>query len=294
MDLKLGGFVHASGTMAIERSDVRFKLAGAAGTLSANKPTVDTRLLTIGGVGLNTFVGINGPYRDSSGQTNTDAVGVTGSNAEFGVALAWDKASSRSWVALQASADEVALVGVPGITATTIKLDVAMNVVNNPLSSALEREQVLDLAAQNLKVATGYATTTTLTLDGARGELLRASGDFDVGAAGFVHARGRMDLEKSTTTVQLADKSDVVVDQLLMGGSGLELFAGVGGPYRGDGNQTNPSAVGFAMTGGEFALAMFTPAAGQPVRYSGMRWICWLAAAQFRGKPPRGGRQPGI
>ena len=76
---------------------------------------------------------------------------------------------------------------------------------------------MLDWAAQPFKVSTGYATQIELKMDGSRGELIRATGDFEVGAAGFVHARGSMGLEKSTTTVQLADKSLVVVDRTPQG-----------------------------------------------------------------------------
>ncbi|MBU3651560.1 MAG: hypothetical protein FGM44_00615, partial [Limnohabitans sp.] len=303
MALKLAGFVQTSGTMSIEKSDVRFKLAGAG---SGTRPEVDTRVLTIGGTGLNAFVGINGPYRtDSNGDgvidlrdsTRPDAMGVTVTNAEFGVLLAWDKTagSSRNWVALQATADQVALVGVTGVTATAQKLSVELNLVNNALPTTQERTQVLDLAAQPFKVSTGYSTQIELKMDGSRGELIRATGDFEVGVAGFVYARGSLGLEKSTTTVQLADKSLVVVDQLLLGGRGLTLFAGVGGPYLVDSNldgvidandQINESAVGFAMTGGEFALAMLSPSAGQAARYSGMRWMGLEASAstiQFVG-----------
>jgi hypothetical protein len=290
------GFVQASGTLAIQAaSDVEFKLANAT--------TPRARVLSIGGTGLNTFVGINGPYRsDTNGDgvidlrddVNPNALGLSVSNAEFGVILAWDKTagSQRNWIAAHATAAEVALVGVPGVTATAQQLAVDINLVNSPLTASNDRLEVLDLKSKSFKVYTGDQTSITMATDGSLGELIRATGNFEVSAAGFVSARGSMGFEKSSKEVQLADKSRVVVDQLLLGGSNLELFAGVGGPYRVDSNRDgkidgsdtpNPSAVGFAMTGGEFAMAMLAPTAGQPAKYDGMSWFGIEASAASVG-----------
>ncbi|MEN9775669.1 MAG: hypothetical protein RL322_2739, partial [Pseudomonadota bacterium] len=298
MDIDVAGFFHASGTLAIEKSAPEFKLADGN--------TVETRMLSIGGTDLNLFVGVNGPYRvDANGDgrvdlddaANTEAIGLTASGGEFGLVLADDKASSRRWIALEASAAEVALVGVPSVTATARHIDVAINRVQNPLSGTDSGTQVIDFKAKPFEVSTGYRTTRMLDIDGQRGESIRASGEFEVGLGGFVHARGMLGFEKYSTTVKLADGSSVLVDALSFGGDDIDVFAGVDGPYRVDSNADgkvtaadtpNASARGFSLEDGRFALAIMTPRGTAPAGLSGVTWLGLEAGAdaiQFVGGP---------
>jgi hypothetical protein len=71
---------------------------------------------------------------------------------------------------------------------------------------------------------------------GSQGQLLRASGGFELNLGDFVYASGTLGFEKSATTITLANGSDVLVDSLTVGGSSLSGFVGVGGAYHVDSN----------------------------------------------------------
>ena len=91
-------------------------------------------MLEIGATNVHLFVGLGGPYWvDSNGDgtinasdtpASTGATGLALDNVSFALALLRPTAagSTRSYYALSASADSIALVGVPGLTlqATTM------------------------------------------------------------------------------------------------------------------------------------------------------------------------------
>ena len=67
----------------------------------------------------------------SAALPSTTAIGLSVSGLEFGLAMLFDQASSGlSWTALQASATQVALVGVQGLTASASDLLVQINQVS--------------------------------------------------------------------------------------------------------------------------------------------------------------------
>ncbi|MFM7679757.1 MAG: hypothetical protein ACKO83_13000, partial [Roseiflexaceae bacterium] len=290
MEIGVAGFFHAGGTMAIEKSSGSFTLADSS--------KVMTEVLTIGGADLNGFIGINGPYRsDTNGDGRTDladeinpeAVGLSASGIEFGLGLFKEQATTnaRDWMSLQAKAAEVAMVGVPGITASATDIAVSINQVINARANTAERLQVIDFSDSAFDIYTGYDTTIALEMDGAKGELISASGTFDVSVAGFVEAHGSMAFEKFQTTVKLADGNTVVVDALTLGGVQLSAFAGVGGPYfidtDGDGDidgddERNVSSVGFVMDDAEFAMALLATPEGA-TRLGGASWLGVEASA---------------
>ncbi|MFM7568170.1 MAG: hypothetical protein ACKO8O_05670, partial [Betaproteobacteria bacterium] len=282
VELQLGGFVAAGGTMAIEKSSSTLTLADGS--------TAEADILTIGGANLHLFAGINGPYRSDTNddglinlddEVNPDALGVSAVGGEFGLVLGFERTlgeagasgsvnlnAGRTWVALEARVAEAALVGVPTITATGRDLEVAVNLVRNITPGTLANQQVVDFSASPFTVATGYRSTTQLSLDGARGESFRASGDFELEVGGFVQARGTLALEKYSSNVQLADGTRMTADTLSVGGSRLNAFAGIGGGYftdsNGDGvidglDSPNADARGFVLQDAEFALALMAP-----------------------------------
>ncbi len=77
----------------------------------------------------------------------------------------------------------------------------------------------------------------TLDMDGAKGDLLQASGHLTVDLFGFFQLDGDFAIEKSTETVTLADADPtdatpaevVTVDMLTIGANDVSAFAGVGG-----------------------------------------------------------------
>ena len=166
MQLSLAGFVHVGGTLAIEKSSQTLKLADGK--------SVQTDMLTVGGTDLQMFVGVGGPYRtDTNGdglvssedEVNTGAIGLSAIGGEFALGLFYEKALSqpRSWVALQASLAEVAMVGVPGLTATGSDIEVAINQVSGVAAgtSANTQRQGIQRACGP---ATGSRRMTTATV----------------------------------------------------------------------------------------------------------------------------------
>ena len=238
-EVALGGFFQVSGSMAFEKSSRAVVLADGT-ALTAD-------VLTLGGAGLEAFVGVNGPYRsDSNGDgridnldaVDTTATGLSVSGVNFGLAMLFDPGQSGlSWTALQATAASVALVGVQGVTASASDLLVQINQVSGVGATDAK---VIDFAgAHTMAVATGSHSTVNLAMAGSQGRLLRASGHFELGVAGFVHVSGALGFEKSHADVTLADGTAVTVDTLTVGGTGLDGFVGVGGP-----DPHSPGAIG--------------------------------------------------
>ncbi len=237
--LDVAGFFMASGTMSIEKSSQTVTLANAT--------QVNVDMLTIGGTGLDAFVGVNGPYRsDTNGDgkitladaTNPNAVGLTLSQAQFGLALLYEKdGGSRNWISLEASALEVGLVGVPIVSATAQNLSVGINLVRGVAANSDANLQVIDYAGTHtdgstkaLSVYTGYGQTMAINMAGSKGELVQASGDFALSLADFVTVRGSLAFEKSRGAITLANGQTLVVDTLRVGGTGIRLGGnGVGG-----------------------------------------------------------------
>ncbi|MBF0463200.1 MAG: hypothetical protein HQL87_17680, partial [Magnetococcales bacterium] len=287
MTLDAAGFFMVSGTMAMEKSSQKVTLADGS--------QVNTDLLTIGGTGLSAFVGVNGPYRrDTNGdgvidlddKVNLDAVGLTLTEAEFGLSMLYEKTGSRHWIALEASALEVGLVGVFGVTATAQNLSVGINQVYGVATGSDPNTQVIDFSGDKaLTVYTGYGETMKIDLAGSKGALIQASGDFALSIADFVTVRGSLAFEKSIGSIQVANGTSYAVDTLRVGGTGISAFAGVGGPYfvdsNGDGrivvsganaDVPNRNATGFALTNAEFALAIASTPEGA-TKLSGVTWL---------------------
>ena len=270
MQLGLSGFVYAGGTLAIEKSSPTVTLA--------NGQSVQTDMLSVGGTDLQMFVGVGGPYRtDSNGDgrvgsddaINPNAIGLSALGGEFALGLFQEKTlgNPRHWTALQASLAEVGLVGVPGISAVGSNIAVAINLVGGIAAGSSANTQVIDFAAKPLALATGYGTAAALDMAGSQGQLIRASGAFEINLGDFVYANGTLGFEKSASTVTLANGSQVLVDSLSVGGANLNAFVGVGGAYHVDSNRDgvinatdtpNASARGFVLSNAEFALALLS------------------------------------
>ncbi|MEI7538178.1 MAG: hypothetical protein WCJ76_13245, partial [Comamonadaceae bacterium] len=118
-----------------------------------------------------------------------------------------------------------------------------------------------------LSVVTGPTTTMELTMDGAKGKLLQASGALTLDVYGFFAVQGNLAIEKSTSSVTLNDSvvaadgtvtkpaSQVTVDLLTIGGSKLSAFAGLNGGFD-DAGQLKAGALGLSLSDTEFGLAL--------------------------------------
>jgi hypothetical protein len=111
---------------------------------------------------------------------------------------------------------------------------------------------VIDFAARSLDIINGPGSTITLDMDGSKGELIRASGNVEIGVSEFFYVEGGFAFEKSDETVTLADGSSVDTDLLTVGGENINAFAGLG-------PKDSDNALGFDLNNADFALALFAP-----------------------------------
>ena len=193
-----------------------------------------------------------------NGQLRSGATGLALSGLEFGLVLLGEQAaaSPRSWMALQAQASGVAVVGLDDVT-------IAADTIALEINRAATDGSLVDFAARGLTVQTGTAqapSSLTLTLDGELGELTRASGNLAVDVMGFFQVSGGFAIEKRRSEVTLAPVNgvadSVAVDQLRLGASGVDAFAGVSGG--------SANALGLSLSEVDFALVLSTERSGAP------------------------------
>ena len=124
------------------------------------------RSLTVGASDVTIFAGLRG------GQP--DELGLKLTGGEFALALMSEQSGTRSWTALQAGAEEVAFVGVEGLTVSADSISVSVN-------RAAADGTVVDFASMQgdaaLVVSTGPDASIALDMDGEKGALLQASGN---------------------------------------------------------------------------------------------------------------------
>ena len=276
------------GNLAISKRSQTVKLASdIAATTSVNEASdgFTADILTLGGSGLNAFAGVNGGFSDNAGHLNSNAIGLSLSSVEFGLALISEKPSAtptatplRSWTSLQATAGSVGFVGLGDdlkISATGVKVDINQASV---AASGQAATPVVDYASGKtaLSIATGTGLQTSLSLDGAQGQLLQASGFLTLDVYGFVQVKGNLAISKTTETVTLAKKTGVATAEtvkanvLSIGGSSIDVFVGVNGD--------TPDAIGLSLDNIDFGLALIS-SQSQPTR----KWTALTAAASSVG-----------
>jgi hypothetical protein len=123
-----------------------------------------------------------------------------------------------------------------------------------------------DLFGQLLNNA--HFLTSTVTFSGS------------VTVSQFVSVNGTLSLTwVPSLSVTLTDNSTTTVQGLTIGGAGLDVFVGVGGPYQqdsnGDGRVTaadtpNANAVGLSASNINFGLALLRPASGSGSNYTAL------------------------
>ena len=126
--------------------------------------------------------------------------------------------------------------------------------------------------ATNLSVVVGPQATVVFDLDDSKNDYVQVVGNAVFSLYDYVTISGGFGVEKSSASVTLADGTAVETDLLTIGGSSVDVFAGVNGPA------TNSEALGVSLTGVDFALALFTPQAGQPA--AGLKWTALEVNAQ--------------
>jgi hypothetical protein len=232
LSVSVASFVIIEGDFAIESKTTLVRVAGA----NVNK---EVNLLSIGATGVSAFIGNN---------ANTDQeVGFALENLSFGLGLFSDTASTENWVALSGYADSVSVKGVPDLTLATSGLALEVNLASGSGT-------VLDFAKQGVSLNTGPESAIDLAFDGEQGALLRASGSFDLGFAGFVSLSGTLGIEMTSTSVRVTDtEDDIVVDLLSVSATSVSAFVGTGGG--------TADALGLSISDLGFSLGIFTEAA---------------------------------
>ncbi|MHB8524143.1 MAG: LEPR-XLL domain-containing protein, partial [Limisphaerales bacterium] len=274
-----------------------------------DKSTTTLYGLTIGGTGLDVFVGLGGPYlQDSNGDgsiTNADspnpnATGLHFTNVNVGLGLfrSFSLLDYSTYYALSVTASTGALVGSDTLTAQANNISVGVDEVRATIDNAVFPAPAINFSALpggGLNVPTGGATTVKLDFNQ---RFQRASvADLTLQVSQYVYARGSFTFEKGTDlTVPLTGGSagrngTTDVEVMTIGASNVHVFVGVGGPYwqdsNGDGQITSAdtpdaNAIGLALDSVDLGLAvMKEKALVSPNKYTALKVTA--ASAAFVG-----------
>ncbi|HEX9570366.1 MAG TPA: hypothetical protein VF987_11880, partial [Rhodospirillales bacterium] len=256
--LNFFGFAIIDGFFIFEKSTSTVTLA--------NGETLAVDQMLIGAIGVDAFIGINGPA------SNDGALGFSITNADIALALmsaqqpaapAPPSTDLRSFIALKVDVKQAGFVGVDGLTVAITDLKLAINQAGGILNgNPVDTNNVVDFNAGGSQPGTQVTIgALTLDFDGDDGALLRAEGNVELNFFGFAIIDGFFIFEKSSANVTLSDGTTLDVDRMLIGAVGVDAFIGINGPA------TNAGALGFDITDADIALALMSakqPAAPAP------------------------------
>ncbi|MCJ8345266.1 hypothetical protein MJH12_06985, partial [bacterium] len=134
---------------------------------------------------------------------------------------------------------------------------------------------VVDFSNHNMSVLTSASTSIKIDIDGARGNIISASGQLHVNAFNFFDVSGILAFEKYDTEVSLSDGTKRNVELLSLGGSNLNVFAGLNGG--------TSEKMGLSMTGADFALATYQNKLDATESWTSLK--ATAATASFVGLP---------
>ncbi|MFA7061427.1 MAG: hypothetical protein WC156_11495, partial [Pedobacter sp.] len=246
-DLKVGGFFDVSGLFTLEMATRRVALSSGG--------IVNADMFAFGAGGLDAFVGVNG-------------VGLSIKNVDFQLALFKEKGGTRSWTALKGSGDQLAVVGLPGITIEGNNLDVAINMAASDNSSIDFVKTKTDL-----NVTIGRSDTAILDMKGITGGSIAASGQVKLRAFDFFYADATLLFERGHETVTLNTGATVGVDTLSIGALDVTAFVGVNGG--------SADEMGFKIDNVDFAMLTMVESDVAPA--SARTWSAMKATADSVG-----------
>ena len=254
--LTIGEYVYISGGFSFTRqTSMDVALSGGSGT-----DRVD--VFAIGAGNVDVFVG-SGPYFiEGSDVPDPGAVGLVLENVNFGILLMKStNTPSTKYTALKATADHVGLVGLDSLVLSASGIDVEFN------SSKRADGKVVDFHEDVYKLDTGSGE---LEIDYAT-KLLRASvDDAKLQIGSYVFISGGLAFEKGTKRNVSLTSGMKEVTAIDVGAEDLTMFFGVDGPYWNDldhdqvveDGETNPNAMGFAITNANLAMTLMKAASG--------------------------------
>ncbi|KPK35956.1 MAG: hypothetical protein AMJ65_16940, partial [Phycisphaerae bacterium SG8_4] len=184
----IDNFVYVSGGFA-------FTKGGDPVSVTVDGSSKTVNILTVGANDVNAFVGTGDPDSNGDGMfDSTDdpagngAIGLEINSLEFGLALLKpvSLADTSSYYALRATAEQIALVGVPGLILQADLLDVEINGASGPSSSAtvpvvdFETSFGGGLVVQTGPDPEGPDHAPSVLIDSTR-RIIAASGDVTIG-----------------------------------------------------------------------------------------------------------------
>jgi hypothetical protein len=219
----------ATGTVMIGPSmSLSGSLALSIETVSASAPEVSlngnglagTQVLTLGGAGLNAFVGVSG-------------TGVSLSGVNFGLALI--NYGGKTYWGLDSTSASASLAGLSSFTLSASSLTVQVN-QSNDTSGPGGAMVVADFSALNVQTgATSPATVALTELTTSNGAMVEFGGTvtlaFSTSAGSFITLTGSVAVESQNVPGGDVTLSSGTLNStmLTIGGNGLKFFAGIGG-----------------------------------------------------------------
>lgn len=272
VELQISEFVFISGSFAFEKGRT------VEVTLSDGTTIRELETMTVGASNVSAFVGIGGPYWNDAngngnidqGETNENAIGLAFSDVDFGLVLLkpTNVLNPSDFFALKATAEQVALVGVPEIELSAEQFSIEVNGGGDVLASLLFPPAVdfTSLPGGYLEVATGGASVRIDSDDA----IISAAGIATLRISEFIYLSGHVAFEQGRTTeVQFTEEDGILASNelefLTVGGQNLFAFIGFNGPYQvdsdhdGEVDAINPDAVGIYIEDLDFALAFMRP-----------------------------------
>ncbi|MBU3940297.1 LEPR-XLL domain-containing protein, partial [bacterium] len=237
MSINLFNFFSTSGNFALKKStmtDIALKDA------DKNASTIaEAEVLTLGGAGIDAFIGMNG--------NSDDALGLRATDVNFALALINNKANKEQFTSLQATVGGVAFEGIDELTMSASNLTLNINQATNgnvvDYASMIENDNAFE-------VVVGSGQSVTLDMNGDYHELLQAAGYLEVNLFNFVALEGNFGFEKSTRDVTLNSGEEISVDYMSIGGMNISAFAGL--------NYNEADAVGLSLGDMDFGLALMS------------------------------------
>ena len=243
--------------------------ASISSLLGLNDAVMNT--MTIGASNVEAFVGVNGPYWNTTGipdrdpvtgqilasEVNHSAIGLLIDNVNFGMFIGTPTIPGDPirYVALKATASDVAFVGVNGLTATAQNIDIEVN-LSTPTLEGLPVLPVINFSAlpggfYGVKTGAlnGDGTPATINLDFSTALIRARSSWIQLDIFGVVDVQGSIAFNLGPQeTVTLEGGGTRTLTTMTIGASHVSAFVGFDGPYITDqANDVNPNAVGLSI-----------------------------------------------
>ena len=271
MSLNVDNFLDAQGNFSVSSSQNQtVNLVGSDNSTS----TANVNILTIGGAAVDLFAGTGYDANTFSNPTASNADGISLTGVNFGIAVLTDTSTAaREWVSAVSSGGTATVLGLTqyGVTLTASGIAAAVN-------KAAADGTVVDYSGTSLSIATG-GTPIALSMAGSQHAEEQITATVTMDLNGFLDLQGTFaitsvsDQSVNITPSTGTTNTTATVNELMIGGSNVSLFAGYG--YNtSDANPTvaAANADGLLVSGVNFGIALISEA-GTGSTNTGREWI---------------------